>query len=132
MALNKAEKRIRNNIASKKWRTTHPERHLERSRKNNKRLSDSGWYKNYTLKKRTIVLEFYSKGKPHCSCCGEDKYQFLAIDHINGGGRIHLKEIGGDICGWIIKNNFPEGFRVLCHNCNMARGLYGNCPHENT
>jgi hypothetical protein len=19
---------------------------------------------------------------------------------------------------------------VLCHNCNMARGFYGVCPHE--
>lgn len=25
---------------------------------------------------------------------------------------------------------FPPTYRLLCHNCNMARGLYGTCPHE--
>jgi hypothetical protein len=25
---------------------------------------------------------------------------------------------------------YPPGFRVLCHNCNMAIGLFGVCPHE--
>jgi hypothetical protein len=23
-----------------------------------------------------------------------------------------------------------KGYRVLCHNCNLARGFYGYCPHE--
>jgi radical SAM protein with 4Fe4S-binding SPASM domain len=28
-------------------------------------------------------------------------------------------------------NNYPKDlFRLLCHNCNMARGCYGYCPHE--
>ena len=31
---------------------------------------------------------------------------------------------------WIIENNFPKGFQILCHNCNVAKGLYGECPHE--
>jgi hypothetical protein len=30
----------------------------------------------------------------------------------------------------LIKNNFPDGFQVLCHNCNMSIGLYGYCPHQ--
>jgi len=25
---------------------------------------------------------------------------------------------------------YPTGFRVLCHNCNQAIGLYGYCPHK--
>jgi len=24
---------------------------------------------------------------------------------------------------------YPDGFRVLCHNCNMAYGFYKTCPH---
>jgi hypothetical protein len=24
------------------------------------------------------------------------------------------------------------GYRVLCQNCNAARGLYGYCPHQGT
>lgn len=34
---------------------------------------------------------------------------------------------------WIIRNDFPDGFQVLCHNCNFAKGKKGNnnmCPHE--
>ena len=22
---------------------------------------------------------------------------------------------------WIIENNFPKGFQILCHNCNYAK-----------
>jgi hypothetical protein len=27
-------------------------------------------------------------------------------------------------------NEFPDGFQVLCHNCNLAKGYYGECPHN--
>jgi hypothetical protein len=31
----------------------------------------------------------------------------------------------------VIKQGFPKDrFRLLCHNCNCARGYYGYCPHE--
>ena len=67
-----------------------------------------------------------------CACCGESNIEFLGIDHINGGGRAHRKSIGesGLYC-WLKRNNFPKGFRVLCHNCNQALGAYGYCPHRN-
>ena len=38
--------------------------------------------------------------------------------------------VGTTLLGWIIKNNFPEGFKILCHNCNNAKGFYGKCPHQ--
>jgi hypothetical protein len=31
---------------------------------------------------------------------------------------------------WLKRNNYPTGFRVLCHNCNLAIGFYGYCPHH--
>ncbi len=32
---------------------------------------------------------------------------------------------------WIIKNNFPEEFQILCFNCNSGRHINGGiCPHE--
>lgn len=76
---------------------------------------------------RKLVLKYYGN---KCECCGEDKFEFLALDHINGGGGKHRKEIGGDITLWLIRHNFPEGFRILCHNCNQALGCYGYCPHN--
>jgi hypothetical protein len=78
-------------------------------------------------------LIHYSSNPPACACCGTATLQFLGLDHINGGGNKHrtaLKKAGFTTELWLRKNNFPAGFRVLCHNCNLSRGYYGNCPHE--
>jgi len=67
-----------------------------------------------------------------CVCCGESIERFLTIDHANGDGAKHRKTIpGAKICRWLIKNDFPEGFQVLCYNCNMGKQLNGGvCPHK--
>lgn len=85
--------------------------------------------KLYVERLRKTVLDHYG-GK--CTCCGETEPHFLCIDHINGGGSQHRKIIGGgkSTYKWLIANNYPEGFQVLCHNCNMAKGFYGICPHK--
>jgi hypothetical protein len=31
---------------------------------------------------------------------------------------------------WLVKNKFPGGFQVLCHNCNYAKARSGRCPHQ--
>lgn len=85
---------------------------------------------------RELALKAYSKSNnPFCKCCGETTYEFLAIDHINGGGNKHRRDTTNK-CGsynmycWLKRNNYPEGFQVLCHNCNLAKGFYGVCPHQ--
>jgi hypothetical protein len=88
--------------------------------------------KIYRLEKRTKVIEHYG-GK--CECCGESNYEFMSIDHINGGGTKHREELGNkgrghNFYSWLIQNNYPDDFRVMCHNCNTALGLYGYCPHQ--
>lgn len=66
-----------------------------------------------------------------CACCGEQRFEFLAIDHVNGGGRKEREtKSTQQIARKIINNNFPPEYRVLCHNCNQAIGWYGKCPHE--
>jgi hypothetical protein len=75
------------------------------------------------------VFEFY--GGVICKCCGEQDFEFLTIDHINGGGFQHNKERKGyNIYQWLIKKNFPEGFQVLCWNCNCGKRNYAICPHR--
>lgn len=74
-----------------------------------------------------IVFDHYGS---ECACCGEKEKVFLTIDHINGGGSKHRKEIGSHIERWLVKMNLPEGFQVLCHNCNWAKHLLGSCPHQ--
>lgn len=67
-----------------------------------------------------------------CECCGETEPKLLAIDHINGGGKHHRNnsDVGRHVAAWLARNGFPDGFRVLCHNCNFARGIFGGCPHD--
>jgi hypothetical protein len=74
---------------------------------------------------RREVIELYG-GK--CVCCGETNIEFLAIDHINGGGR----EERAKHRSWFyyLKKNKPTHVRILCHNCNMSMGFYGYCPHD--
>jgi hypothetical protein len=89
------------------------------------------WVRNLKVE----VLSHYSNGSPYCECCKEKHIEFLSIDHINGGGRKHLREIGLESGGWrfyqwLKKNSYPQGFRVLCYNCNQALGHLGYCPHK--
>ena len=76
------------------------------------------------------VFERYGK---ICQCCKENNIEFLAIDHINGNGNEHRRSIkkksGFHFYKWLEVNNFPEGYQVLCHNCNMAK-RFGVCPHK--
>ncbi len=81
---------------------------------------------------RTACLQHYSHStNPICACCGESTEAFLTIDHINGGGHKHRKQIGRHtIYAWLRRNGFPLGFQVLCMNCNFAKGKLGTCPHQ--
>ena len=86
------------------------------------------------LKVRLLVLYHYSNGKMICACCGEDTIGCLTLDHVNNDGADHRKKIGdfgNSVNRWIIKNNFPEGFQVLCYNCNCSKGANkGICSHK--
>lgn len=92
------------------------------------------YYKNYERKKRREVLSHYGGNPPSCACCGETHYEFLCIDHINNDGAEHRRKMGvyggKNIVYWLVRNNFPEGFQILCYNCNNAKGRWGRCPHK--
>ena len=87
--------------------------------------------KNSQTKCRMKVLEKYSNGMMNCALCGETDLIVLTIDHIDGKGNKHRREIGNgknSMTGskfylWLIKNNYPTGFRVLCHNCNFRERM---------
>lgn len=83
----------------------------------------------YRRKLRLEVLTHYGNGTPECACCREATFEFLSIDHVNGGGRRHRQSVG-DVYRFLKRNGFPTGYRVLCHNCNNAIGAYGYCPHQ--
>ena len=89
-------------------------------------LLDSG--RKRDRKQKQLVVNNYGG---QCACCGADTLEFLAIHHINGDGGEHRKTATMTIVSWLIKNNFPTGFQILCHNCHAALHFYGYCPHKN-
>jgi hypothetical protein len=66
------------------------------------------------------VLTHYSDGTLKCAKCGEDHFEFLALDHMNGDGAQHRREVGkgSQLLRSLQKHGYPPGYRVLCHNCN--------------
>jgi hypothetical protein len=77
---------------------------------------------------RQQVLSAY--GGPVCVGCGETCDPVLEIDHINQDGAEHRKQIGSSaLYRWLKQNNFPDGFRVLCRNCNIR--AYKRIPLPN-
>jgi len=87
-------------------------------------------------RRKLEVLTHYCGETPYCQCpsglCDVVDLEFLTIDHINNNGAEHRKLVGGmNFYRWLQKNNYPEGFRVLCYNCNCGRFRNkGICPHE--
>ena len=123
-------------IREKKRRATPEFKSAKRAYRKNRYHQDIK-YKNKVLldnhlsrlQIRNNVLDKYG-GK--CVCCGENKFEFLSIDHINGGGSKEFLKIGHS--AFLRKlNNYPlsSDYRVLCRNCNQSLGYYGYCPHDN-
>jgi hypothetical protein len=114
----KNQERIRN--MEKKSKEKHKERCKEYSR-------------TYAKKLKLEVLTHYGGSPPKCACCGETIFEFLTIDHIDGGGhkeRERLNRFGHNFYVWLRKNNYPKGYQVLCYNCNCGKkGNNGVCPH---
>ena len=101
--------------------------HTDYERHKGARLANG---KRHRQKLRREIIEHYGNV---CACCGENKLEFLCIDHIEGNGNKHRREVRGTgtrFYYWIRENNFPNILRVLCHNCNMSLGFYGYCPHK--
>lgn len=103
------------------------------------RKQDPSFYKKVSsstkkrlTKYRNIVLEYYGN---KCSCCKEENYLFLTIDHINNDGYKDLTASGYRYSGMamylrLIREKFPKGYQILCFNCNLGKARNsGICPH---
>lgn len=124
-------------MCGKRMRYTCKECHLaeDRVREAKLRAKDPSRSKQSTRavlkhyrKAREIVFDHYGW---KCECCGETIPQFLTIDHIDGGGCQHRKQVGNQFYPWLKRAGFPEGYRTLCLNCNAGRQRNGGiCPHK--
>lgn len=77
--------------------------------------------REYNKNEKQTVLDAYG-GK--CVHCGISDPEVLCIDHIDNNGAKHRKElVGKRIYRWLIDNDFPKGFQILCRNCNWKKLL---------
>jgi hypothetical protein len=128
---------------NKNWRTSHPN---QRRLINKRAIANKPEY--YRALKRyahyrwreklwQAVFAHYSNNTFICACCGESEKDFLVIDHINGNGNQHRREVLGTTNAggyrmhrWLVKTGFPPGFQVLCSNCNTSKGKHDECIHK--
>lgn len=109
----------------------HREKLLGKSKEYGRKMKEANpsYDKIWRDKMKYEVLSHYSKGEPVCAKCGIGDIDVLCLDHINGGGTEHRHReglIGQKLYRWIRKNNYPEGFQVLCFNCNMKKSFKGD------
>jgi hypothetical protein len=80
------------------------------------------------------VISHYSGGNPKCSCCGETHVEFLTVDHVNNDGSTDRKVRGAGMKFYALlrREGFPNDppLTCLCFNCNLAKGMFGRCPHD--
>lgn len=83
--------------------------------------------KKYQQRVKIEVFSYYSNGTPECAHCGITDIDILCIDHINGGGNTHKKSLGEggrrNFYWWLRREGFPEGYQVLCRNCNWKKRI---------
>jgi len=88
----------------------------------------------YYYKLKEKVFFHYGGNPPHCAnpeCPYHDEYvptiHILTVDHIDenapdieiyGRKLYHIR-----LCSFLIKKNFPDGYQILCRNCNYLKYL---------
>jgi hypothetical protein len=77
------------------------------------------------------VFNYYCDNDIKCQGCGEKELCILTVDHINGGGCKHTREIK-NLYPWIKRNNYPEGFQIFCWNCQFRKKLQEAKPKNPT
>lgn len=74
---------------------------------------------NYRRANKIKCFDAYGGKCVNCNTCD---YRFLTIDHIDGSGAEHRREVGRDIYVWLKNNNYPkDNYQLLCYNCNYLK-----------
>ena len=111
-----------------KLREKRHKRYLENTAKENESAK-----RRYDTLRTAAFIHYSPTYPPSCACCGETIEQFLTLEHTNGGGTQHRKEMGQNTYGWLKTNRYPDdiGLIVLCFNCNTGKYRNGGvCPHQ--
>jgi len=122
------------NGSHKGWNTRRKNNRKKNAAKAKRTRHRTGGHTEKTQDLKYEVFSYYSKGKPKCACCGENKsLDFLCMDHINGrkkgNGKIDGRR-GSSLYSYLRREDYPNGYQVLCWNCNAAKFVYLICPHK--
>lgn len=107
------ENRAKDRIAAKKWRENNPERYKASWKKHNRKF------------KKNVLLKISNELK--CVRCGCDRFEFLEINHKNGGGAQERKNNGSSnmtFYSLILKGErSTTDLEILCKPCNSIHYL---------
>jgi hypothetical protein len=137
-------------VAHREWRKTEAgQQYLKRRavevkdwRSKNKDKYKASQRRSYEAIRLECFHQYSGLEIPECRCCGETMIDFLHLDHKDGDGAQHRRQLkeetGRTILGgtalyyWLKKNNWPQDikFQVLCANCNLGKRIGKYCPHE--
>ena len=101
-------------------------------KKKGKRKSANGDYPekydaliHYTLRYDPSATE------PYCRCtgCKTNVIELLVIDHKKKRTKEEKGLAGKPLYEYLKKNNYPDGYQVLCLSCNFVKEKYDKCPH---
>lgn len=147
----------RQRLSREKWNINNPERRREINRRHSQSPTKKIWLRDHHAQVLDSQRRSYHKNKDKrrvvdaarraqtrsdvferyggkCACCGEATQEFLTIDHMNNDGgkeRRALGKTGGvNFYRWLRLSGYPDGYQVLCFNCNCAKGVFGKCPHS--
>ena len=85
-------------------------------------VCETCYQKKYEYRRNLKFAAMDAYGGRVCAGCGFDDAEVLEIDHVDGNGAAHRRELncsaGHQFYQWLKKQNFPPGFRVLCPTCN--------------
>lgn len=113
---------------ARKYNAEHKEERKRYRQEHREHLVEKARERRHEIRRQ--VLAHYSDGVLKCAHCGIADERALTIDHVNGGGCKHRRMLGMEHSSdkfylWLIRNDFPEGYQVLCYNCNCVKGHYG-------
>jgi hypothetical protein len=78
--------------------------------------------RKYQIKIKKIIVNHYTKGKMKCELCPEDTWEIFELHHPELNGKKDRENVNGatgtKFYRWVIKNNFPKGYMILCPNCH--------------
>lgn len=112
-------------------------------RENRKRLRALGreWYrknkKHQSEMNRNLKLAVKKGLGGRCVCCGEHFLEFLALDHVRGGGCKERKRRKDsefsyrEVYKALLEGTKVTKYQLLCHNCNYSKYIgRGVCAHK--